>query len=75
MKPVEACAEGGYLEPFVLLEPPAHCFLDPPDLSSWIPLDRLDPPLDSLDAPAPCAWTALKLVLLNVLGPVPVFYA
>ena len=29
MKPVEAwkaaaCAEGGYLEPFVLLEPPAH---------------------------------------------------
>ena len=25
------------------------------------------PPLDSLDAPAPCAWTPLKLVLLNVL--------
>ena len=24
-------------------------------------------PLDSLDAPAPCAWTPLKLVLLNVL--------
>ena len=25
------------------------------------------PPLESLDAPAPCAWTPLKLVLLNVL--------
>ena len=37
----------------------------PPDLS-WTPVDRLD----SLDAPAPCAWTPLKLVLLNVLDPV-----
>ena len=25
------------------------------------------PPIDSLDASAPCAWTPLKLVLLNVL--------
>ena len=25
------------------------------------------PPQDSLDAPAPCAWTPLKLVLLTVL--------
>ena len=37
----------------------------PPDLS-WTPVDRLD----SLDAPAPRAWTPLKLVLLNVLDPV-----
>ena len=38
----------------------------PPDLS-WTPVDRLDPFLDSLNTPAPCAWTPLKLVLLTVL--------
>ena len=90
MKPLEATwwegrgvRRGGYLEPFVLLEPPAH---NPMQLRVRLdrqlrnvclifrvlrlvaPLDRLDPPyLDSLDAPAPCAWTPLKLVLLNVL--------
>ena len=57
MKPVEATWEGrraprgGYLEPFVLLEPPAHN----PGCPPWTCM-RLDP-----------ALTPLKLLLLTVL--------
>ena len=80
MKPVEATlgrprrAPRGYLEPFVLLEPPAHnpgcsCVIGLTDssgtfVSFFAEALALHPPLD---APAPCACTPLKLVLLNLL--------
>ena len=72
-------APRGYLEPFVLLEPPAHnpgcrCVLGLTDSSGTLVyffmfygwLQRLWP-CTPLDAPAPCACTPLKLVLLTVL--------
>ena len=75
-----ACAEGGYLEPFVLLEPPAHnpgcscVYWDVCLILSLEPLPRTPwtlswTPLDPLDPPTPPFLDPLKPPYTQTLNP------